>query len=77
MNFVRHSRFIINADKFYLAWLYFKYDSLIFRSIGMEKLKCNYFCSYASTNTSLFLVIQSLKLEVSKPIKENPESLHV
>jgi len=43
----------------------------------MEKSKHNHFCSYASTNTSLFLVICSLKLEMFKPIKENPEFLHV
>lgn len=43
----------------------------------METSKHNHFCSYASTNISLFLVIWSLKLEMSKPIKENPESLHV
>lgn len=42
----------------------------------MEESKHSHFCSYASTNTSLLLVIWSLKLEMSKPTKENPESLH-
>lgn len=76
MNLARSSNFVMNADKFYLARFCFKYDGLIFRYIGMEKSTHNHFWSYASTNTSLILVIWSLKLEISKLIKENPEGLH-
>lgn len=38
MNFVRNSRFVMNADKFSLAWFYFKYDSLILDILEWKNL---------------------------------------
>lgn len=38
MNFVRNSKVVMNADKFYLAWFYLKYDSLILDILEWENL---------------------------------------
>lgn len=38
MNFVRNSKVVMNAAKFYLAWFYFRYDSLILDILDWENL---------------------------------------
>lgn len=38
MNFVRKPTFVMNADKFYLAWFYFKYDSFILDILEWKNL---------------------------------------
>lgn len=56
MNFVRNSRFVMNADKFYLAWFYFKYDSL---SLDILEWK------HLNTTTSVVMPAQTYPYSLS------------